>query len=162
MIHLRHEDHKNISEKPHQIDLGKEIKEEILTTKMIWDNQIREIIHITIIDLMILEDRGHLFMIDLINKEETTNLIHESSNKVTKVIETVVMVWEVLIMRLMIELMMIITSQSIILRASSTQTMIRRDKILAFYTSKNREISSIIENKNKMKEIREQNKVDGR
>jgi len=162
MIHLRHEDLKNISEKTHQIDLGKEIKEEILTTKMIWDNQIREIIHITIIDLMILEDRGHLFMIDLINKEETTNLIHESSNQVTKVIETVGMVWEVLIMRLMIELMMIITSQSIILRASSTQTMIRRDKILAFYTSKNREISSIIENKNKMKEIREQNKVDGR
>jgi len=35
MIHLKHEGHKNISEKPHQIDLGKEIKEEILTTKMI-------------------------------------------------------------------------------------------------------------------------------
>jgi len=67
-----------------------------------------------------------------------------------------------LIIELIIELMMIITSQSILHRASSTQTMIRRDKILAFYTSKNKEISSIIENKNKMKEIREQNKVDGR
>jgi len=62
----------------------------------------------------------------------------------------------------MIEPMMTTTSQSIILQVSSNQTMIRRDKILAFYTNKNREISSIIENRKQMKEMKEPNKVDRR
>ena len=147
MIHLKHEDHRNISENHHHKDIDKEDIEEILTTKMIWDNPITEIIHITIIDMMILEDRRHLMMEDLVNKEETTNLTQESNNQVTKVKEMIEMVWEVLITRQMIEPMMTTTSQSIILQVSSNQTMIRRDKILAFYTNKNREISSIIENR---------------
>jgi len=41
---------------------------------------------------MILEDRRHLMMEDLVNKEETTNLTQESNNQVTKVKEMIEMV----------------------------------------------------------------------
>ena len=45
---------------------------------------------------------------------------------------------------------------------SSNQNMIKRDKILVFYISKNRETLSIGENRNQKKETGERKKMDKR
>ena len=51
-------------------------------------------------------------------------------------------------MRMMIDLKKTKTNRSVMHLASSNQNMIKRDKILVFYISKNRETLSIGENRN--------------
>ena len=51
-------------------------------------------------------------------------------------------------MRMMIDLKKTTTNRSVMYLESSNQNMIKRDKILVFYISKNRETLSIGENRN--------------
>jgi len=85
---------------------------------------------------------------------ETTNSIQGNNNQVIE------MVQEELNTRLMTEQTMINIRERVLFLVNFNLTMIRRDKIQALYTNKNRETSYIIENRNKMKGTKEQETMD--
>jgi len=85
---------------------------------------------------------------------EKTNSIQGNNNQVIE------MVQEELNTRLMTEQTMINIRERVLFLVNFNLTMIRRDKIQALYTNKNRETSYIIENRNKMKGTKEQETMD--